>query len=299
MNSISAVTFLYNEEEMLEKSLTSLRDYVDEIIVYDLESTDKTRDLALKYTNKVFTVPYLMCGDHYKIELAAMAKSDWILWFYGDEVYPKETAESLKKLTAVDKWNSYSFMRHEYMDTVRLNFMKNNQKISYGSPECPNYQNRLHRKDGRIYYTELVHAELHGDYVNCALPPELYFDHFKTSSGQEFDNIRLYVMYKALIWKYGGTRAPEYKRYIDSYRQIVLDSEIANLKGERKIHLAEEFWWNWREYAKVPRITLAEFKDKFGIEYQEFIEKSHQFDNVKTFTLGYEVIDRAIKETIK
>lgn len=291
---ISAVTFSYNEADKIEKSLSSIRNGVDEIIVYDLESTDNTSEAAKKFTTEVFRVPYLLCGDSYKMELASRAKGDWILWFYADEVFPEKTTETFRKLTSVNNFDAYGFMRREYMDDVRVGYndAKTKEVVQFGTPKAQNYQIRLIRKCPQIYYTELVHAELHGDYKFCGMPPEYYMEHYKSSKDQEFDNIRLYIWYNLMITKYGETQVQPYKKYIDSYRVIVRDSEEKNLSGERKISLMEEFWWNWRRYCEIGRLTLEEFNEIAGIPYSEFIKsKQGDFD-------ARIVVENSIKDKI-
>lgn len=297
MSNISVVSFVYNEEANIVNWLFNLKNYVKEIVIFDLESTDNTFDLCKQYTDRVYKRPYLICGDSYKQELSYMSKGDWLLWTYPDERFSDSSLQVFDKITAADRWNAYSFMRHEYMDGVRVCFQENTPAkriLAFGTPDSPNYQCRLHKKDDRIYYTEFVHAEIHGQYSICNMPPEYYIEHFKTSQGQEFDNIRLYVWYKFLIWKYGNTQVPEYKKYVDSYRTIVRDSEKANLSGARQISLAEEFWWDWRKYASFKRLSLDEFKNLFNINYEEFLQRKHTEESDK-FTIDNTVIDSVLK----
>ena len=54
MQKISAVITAYNEEKNIEKCLKSLK-FVDEIIVVDNNSTDKTLEIAKKYTDKLYS----------------------------------------------------------------------------------------------------------------------------------------------------------------------------------------------------------------------------------------------------
>jgi len=245
---ISAVTFCYNEGDKLKKSLPVLRPYVDEVIVYDLESTDDTNEVAKKYTNEVVRVPYMLCGDGYKMELAYRSKGNWLLWFYADEIFSQNTVEILSKLTEATRYNVFAFMRHEYLDNIRVGYNKGDKLVYFGSAENPNYQSRLIKKDERTFYTELVHAEMHGTQETCGMPPEYYMEHRKSSKDQEFDNIRLYIWYKHLIWKYGNTKVEPYKTYVDSYKKIIADSELAMSTGTRRKHAAEEDWANWRNY---------------------------------------------------
>jgi len=249
MGSISAVSFVCNEEHCIEASLQALKPHVDEIVIVDLESTDRTVEIAARYTDKIFIKPYVICGDQYKMFLRENTKCDWLLWFYPDEIFPEKTAEALKTVIDTEQFTAFSFMRQEYMDGVQL---CERPGVPHGTIGSPNYQNRLHKKCDEIFYTELVHAELHGKFHACPMPPELFIEHRKTSKAQELSNVRLYVWYKYLIWLYGDTNVEPYKEYIASYRKIVRDSEAKNDSGDRRIHPGEEEWWHWRDFPLVP-----------------------------------------------
>ncbi len=47
-----------NEDAYLEKCLESIKDFVDEIIIVDTGSTDKTVEIADRYTDKVYFHPW-------------------------------------------------------------------------------------------------------------------------------------------------------------------------------------------------------------------------------------------------
>ena len=249
---ISAVSFVYNEQDSIRGAMENLRPYVDEIVIVEMSSTDRTLEIAYEYTREIYRKPHLICGDFYKEFLAYTANGDWLLWFYPDERFNKRFLEGMRELAASDKYDAYAIMRHEYRDGIRL--------PAYGTPADPNYQNRFHRKGKGIFYTELVHAQLHGKFTSCDLPEEYWMEHHKKVADQEFDNFRLYAEYKHLIWKYRDTTVQPYKQYVDSYRQIVAESEDKNRKGERMCHPAEELWWRWWEFAGDSRKTLEEWK---------------------------------------
>ena len=252
---ISAVSFVYNEEKDITQCLENISPHVDEILIVDMSSTDKTPDLAYQFTKDIFRRPHLVCGDQYKEFLSHTAQGDWLLWFYPDERFSDKFLSEMHKLIESKEYDSYALMRHEYRDDIRL--------MPHGTNTSPNYQNRLHRKGMGIYYTELVHAELHGRYKACYLPEEYFMEHRKANTDQEFDNYRTYVEMKHLIWKYRDTKVEPYKTFCDSYRQIIKDSEFKNLDGSRLIHPAEEIWWNWEKYKDCERMKIDEFKSIF------------------------------------
>lgn len=253
MGKISAVSFVYNEREDIKDALANIRPFVDEILIVDMDSQDGTTEAAYEFTKEIYRMPHLPCGDQYKQFLAYTAKGDWLLWFYPDERFSQAFLESMRKFTETESYDAYAVMRHEYRDGTRL--------MPHGTIDSPNYQNRLHRKGRGIFYTELVHAELHGRFKTCQLPPEYYMEHRKKDVEQEHDNWRTYVEMKHLLWKYRDTKVEPYKMYCDSYRQIIRESEVKNNDGSRLRHPAEEIWWEWWNHRDGRRMTAEEWLD--------------------------------------
>jgi glycosyltransferase involved in cell wall biosynthesis len=253
VGKISAVSFIYNEAENIKECLASLAPHVDQILLVDMDSTDGTLELAYEYTKDIYRKPHLVCGDQYKEFLTYHSKHDWLLWFYPDERFGEKSLAELRALTEKPQFDAYAFMRHEYRDGIRL--------MPHGTNESPNYQNRLHRKGRGIFYTELVHAELHGRFNPCYLPEEYFMEHRKTDVGQEFDNYRTYVEMKHLLWKYRDTKCQPYRDFCDSYRRIISESEAKNDDGSRNVHPAEELWWEWWIHKDKSRVPIGEFTD--------------------------------------
>lgn len=248
---ISAVSFVYNEEKDIEEALKNIAPHVDEILLVDMDSTDRTAEIAYRFTRDIYRMPHLPCGDQYKQFLAYTATGDWLLWFYPDERFSSLFLEKIRKFVESDEYNAYAVMRHEYRNGTRL--------MPHGTSESPNYQNRLHRRGKGIFYTELVHAELHGRYKSCYLPPEFFMEHRKTDVAQEFDGWRTYVEMKHLLWKYRDTKLEPYKTFLDSYRKTIAESEAKNADGSRHRHFAEEFWWKWFLYKDCQRLSDEEY----------------------------------------
>ncbi|MFA5376442.1 MAG: glycosyltransferase [Dehalococcoidia bacterium] len=85
-----------NEEMSLPVMLDSVKDIADEIVVCDTGSTDRTIEVAKRYTDKVYSIPW---EDSFaKARNLALEKctGDWILSMDCDEVLTEETAKNLK-----------------------------------------------------------------------------------------------------------------------------------------------------------------------------------------------------------
>ena len=53
MTTFSLCMIVKNEENVLARCLDSLADLMDEIIIVDTGSTDKTKEIAARYTDKM------------------------------------------------------------------------------------------------------------------------------------------------------------------------------------------------------------------------------------------------------
>lgn len=80
---ISAIILTRNEEERIEACLESVK-WVDEIILVDDGSTDKTVEIAKKYKAKIFS-RNLDSYANQKNFAAEKATGDWVLYIDADE----------------------------------------------------------------------------------------------------------------------------------------------------------------------------------------------------------------------
>ncbi len=108
---ISAVIITYNEEQNVERCLTSLVGLVDEIIVLDSNSTDRTRALCMAAGAKVFTEPFAGHIEQ-KNRAVALAQYDWLLSLDADEELSRDLYSSIEAVkTAEPKAQAYTFNR--------------------------------------------------------------------------------------------------------------------------------------------------------------------------------------------
>ena len=144
MISISLCMIVKNEEKVIERCLRSVKNLVDEIIIVDTGSTDKTKEIVHKYTNNVYDFKW--CDDFSKARNFSFSKAtkEYILWLDADDVILKKDREmfiSLKKTldknidivmmkynTAYDKNGNPTFSYN------RERLVKNNNKYKCVSP---------------------------------------------------------------------------------------------------------------------------------------------------------------------
>lgn len=108
-----------NEEEFLPSCINSVRHLVDEIIVVDTGSADKTREVALQNGAQVFSFSWkenFAAARNYALELAT---GDWILVLDADEVLGSVEAEEFARLLANPNVEGYFVQIRNYLDGGR------------------------------------------------------------------------------------------------------------------------------------------------------------------------------------
>src|SRR5690348_7734013 len=80
---ISAKINVYNEEDNIAAVCEDLK-WVDEIVIVDSNSTDRTVELAKRYTDRIFNREFRGYKDKHMFS-DAQTTGDWILWLDADE----------------------------------------------------------------------------------------------------------------------------------------------------------------------------------------------------------------------
>jgi tetratricopeptide (TPR) repeat protein len=82
---ISACMIVKDEEKLLPGCLESIRDWVDEIIIVDTGSSDRTRDIAREYGARLFEQPWTGDFSSHRNQSIAQASGDWVFIIDADE----------------------------------------------------------------------------------------------------------------------------------------------------------------------------------------------------------------------
>ena len=113
MNKITGTIITLNAEKYIERAIKSLHSICDEVIVLDSESTDLTRDIAVKSGAKVFIQSFLGDGAQKK-EASKFSKNNWIFSMDADEYLANDLVEFIKSINLNGDYDSYSFRRKNY-----------------------------------------------------------------------------------------------------------------------------------------------------------------------------------------
>ncbi|MFZ5898315.1 MAG: glycosyltransferase [Bacillota bacterium] len=99
-NTISLCMIVKDEEKNLGRCLESIRRWVDEIIVVDTGSVDRTADIAGSYGARVFYFPWQDDFAQARNESLKHATKSWIFILDADEEVPPETGQNLRRLAS-------------------------------------------------------------------------------------------------------------------------------------------------------------------------------------------------------
>lgn len=114
MASLSAIVITGNEERNMRDCLESIR-WVDEIVVVDSASIDRTVEIAREYTQKVFIKQWQGYAAAKSFALQ-QCTSDWVIWLDADERVTKELAQEIQVTLGqeVVPYNGFEFPRKAF-----------------------------------------------------------------------------------------------------------------------------------------------------------------------------------------
>lgn len=169
---LSVCMIVKNEEKVLERCLRSIHGIADEIIVVDTGSTDKTKEIALQYTDKVYDFEWANDFAKARNYAASKATGEWILAIDADEYVDRDQFEKFKEQLKTDPPNleinaveiiSFVGRKAEFtFKNLHARFYKNNSKIKYFRP----IHEDLKYIDDREYQLGVVDLQLfHSGYM--------------------------------------------------------------------------------------------------------------------------------------
>lgn len=155
MGKLSVVISAYNEEKKIADCLESVRELGDEIVLVDSSSTDKTVEIAKKYTRRIYARPNNLMLNVNKNFGFSKAKGDWILSLDADERVSSELSREIKGKISNSKVVGYWIPRKNII------FGKWIQHTGW----YPDHQLRLFQRDKGKFPENHVHemVQLHGE----------------------------------------------------------------------------------------------------------------------------------------
>ncbi|WP_163100505.1 glycosyltransferase family 2 protein [Peribacillus alkalitolerans] len=183
MPTISLCMIVKNEMEVLANCLESVQGICDEIVIVDTGSTDKTKDIAKQFTDKVFDFQWIDDFSAARNFAFSNATKDYILWLDADDVLLPDDQKKFKELKATLNSN---------VDAVSMIYVI--LRDEYGNSTFHYRRNRLVKRSRNFKWKGPVHEylDVSGHIVSSDISVEHKKDQ-KTSSGNTSDrNLRIY-----------------------------------------------------------------------------------------------------------
>lgn len=189
-----------DEEECINRALDNIIELIDEIVIFDSGSTDRTLEIIEEY--KANVPPIRVYHHPFEGNFAAQrnrciekATGDWILIMDADETFDDDTCNSLQRLCENEFFDLYAFTRRTRIGGYLHNLFNHD------------YHARLFRNNGKIKYVGNIHESLTG-YERMQLC-NLTINHDKKAEWQQKDNER--------VWDLGQTPPPGWRKVDDKW----------------------------------------------------------------------------------
>ena len=101
MTSLSILIVVHNEEKQLESCLKTIS-FGNELVVILDKCTDKSKQIAKKFTKKIFSGSWEIEGDRRNFGINK-CNCDWILEIDSDERIPKKLAKEILEVIKTSK----------------------------------------------------------------------------------------------------------------------------------------------------------------------------------------------------
>ncbi|MCL1990702.1 MAG: glycosyltransferase [Defluviitaleaceae bacterium] len=146
MITISLCMIVKNEEDVIARCLESVKDIVDEIIIVDTGSTDKTKEIAKTFTDKVYDFEWVNHFGKARNFSFSKATKDYQMWLDADDIITEEECEKILALkkTLDPNTDVVSFKYHTHFDAA-------------GNPTLTATRERLFKRAKNFKWNDAIH----------------------------------------------------------------------------------------------------------------------------------------------
>lgn len=191
---ISVCIIAKNEEKYIEECLKKLQPYGFEIVVTDTGSTDRTREIAEKYADKVIDFEWINDFSAAKNFCASQASNNWVLSLDCDE-YMESVDLRILRVQMQQKPKEVGVIR---MKNIQL---RENDELGYSVDDLPRLYNRNFYHYEQPIHEQLVSIKDNTDELQGFLMPMEVIHHGYAISGEEMvkkQERNLEILYEAI-----------------------------------------------------------------------------------------------------
>ena len=285
--SLSLCMIVKNEERVLRRCLESIKDAVDEIVVVDTGSEDNTREIARKYTDKVYNFLWQDDFSGARNFSFSKARGDYIMWLDADDVVEEKDCVKIKNLMKEPECDVYMCLYNMGFDSsfYRERILKRDKNFLWQG-----FVHEVIAPVGRISYTdiEIMHKKEEGK--NSRRNLDIYLK--KLKEGYQFNSRELYYYGRELYYNGLSHEAVEIlEKYLEksSYKPdyigakfLLADCYFKKAEEERalsclydtlRILPTSEACCRIGDYFYNKDLNRAEFWYKCALECERCVEK--------------------------
>ncbi|KJJ85235.1 family 2 glycosyl transferase [Candidatus Omnitrophus magneticus] len=182
---ISAVIIAFNEERKIRECLSSI-EWVDEIILVDNFSTDKTCEIALNYGAKVVQKKFNNFAEQ-KNFAVSLASNEWVLSIDADESISEALQREIISLPKNNNFDAYSILRRNIIFA---------REFKYGGHQIDRHVRLFKKSKG--HFSGLIHEKIFiGDNTRIGFL-NMPLIHYSTSNITEYiKKLNLYTDFES------------------------------------------------------------------------------------------------------
>lgn len=216
MSTLSVCTLVKNEEKVLEKSLKSICNVADEIIVLDTGSTDNTVNIAKRFTNNIHYWPKLDSFSEGFNFLNQQASSDYLIDWDADYVLSNKSLPIIENLKR-NNFGGYDSICGDFV----THFTKSHEILEW-------FRLKLILKNNCYIHERPIHPEIH--FTPKAEEKILYKKGFEVFHYNTYNG-----------------RSPNYAGYIQTLEGLLQ----SNPRDDHYLFLIGEEYYFAKQYHKV------------------------------------------------
>ncbi len=151
--TISVCMIVKNEERVLARCLDSLKGLYEELIIVDTGSTDRTKEIAARYTDKIYDFEWIndfSAARNYAFSLATM-----------DYIYTADADEVLDS----DNYEQFRILKENLLPEIEIVQMKYGNQLKFGTVYNfdEEYRPKLFKRHREFVWIEPIHEHVRLD----------------------------------------------------------------------------------------------------------------------------------------
>ena len=218
MATLSLCMIVRNEEEVLGRCLESVKDLADEVIIVDTGSDDRTKEIAARFTDRIFDFEWRDDFSAARNFAFSKATKDFLMWLDADDVIPREEAERFKRFKetlAPDTDVAMMPYAVSFDEAGRSTFTYYRERIVRNHAGY-RFQGRVHEAvtpSGKIVYSD-IRVEHHKEKTSDSGRNLRIYEEMERA-GERFDSRALYYYGRELLYH------RKYKKATDMLEQFL------------------------------------------------------------------------------